>query len=174
MSTSPPGDSLIANLPRCAALSGTEVLPIDQVISGSLQTVQVSMLQLAQQLSQIQPIPSAQLTFIQTGTGAVTRTVQDKFQDGVSVLDFMTDAQKTDVKAGTIVYDVVGAFTNAIATGRPVYVPNGPGWKYKFGSALSIPSNSNLISNGANIVLANSTSSHVIRISDFVNRLDCN
>jgi len=99
-------------------------------------------------------------------TGTVSRSLQDRLLDRVSVFDFMTDAQKADVKAGTMTLDVVSAFNAAIATGRPVYVPNGSGWIYKIGAAISIPSNSILYGNRSKIFLANGSNSHIIRIAN--------
>lgn len=55
--------------------------------------------------------------FLQSGTGAVTRTWQDKNSDIVSVLDFGADS--------TGVSDSTTAFRNAVAVGRTVHVPSG-------------------------------------------------
>lgn len=52
--------------------------------------------------------------FLQAGTGAVSRTVQDKNRDIVSVFDFMTEAQKADVRANTALVDVTAAIQAAI------------------------------------------------------------
>jgi hypothetical protein len=52
--------------------------------------------------------------FKQTGTGAVSRTVQSKNEDVVSVFDFMTTAQIADVKAGTALLDVTAAIQAAV------------------------------------------------------------
>jgi parallel beta-helix repeat protein len=110
---------------------------------------------------------SAGIGHIASGTGAVATTVAAKFQDEfVSVFDFMSSAQRDDVKAGTATLDVVAAFAAAIATGKPVSVPMGPGWKYKFGSTLSVPSNTTLFSNRAKIVLASGVNNHVMRIAN--------
>jgi hypothetical protein len=57
---------------------------------------------------------AALVGFTQPGTGAVARTVASKFGDTVSVLDFMTSAQISDVKAGTASIDVSGAIQAAI------------------------------------------------------------
>lgn len=46
-------------------------------------------------------ISSASLEFLQDGTGAVTRSIQNKEKDFISVFDFMTAAQQADVRAGT-------------------------------------------------------------------------
>lgn len=66
---------------------------------------------------------SASLSFVQSGTGAVARTVQDKEREAVSALDFMTDAVKSAVIAGTNTTDVSTALQNAINTGRAVHCP---------------------------------------------------
>lgn len=45
--------------------------------------------------------------FIQAGVGAVIRTLQSKARESKSVFDFMTEAQITDVQAGTLTYDLI-------------------------------------------------------------------
>jgi hypothetical protein len=57
---------------------------------------------------------SSLVGFIQSGTGAVARTVQDKGRDTVSAFDFMTAAEKADVVAGTLTVDVTTAVQAAI------------------------------------------------------------
>ena len=54
--------------------------------------------------------------FKQSGTGAVSRTLEGKNQDTVSVFDFMTPAQIADVKAGTVLVDVTAAIQTAISS----------------------------------------------------------
>ncbi|CAE6835297.1 hypothetical protein [Paraburkholderia domus] len=48
---------------------------------------------------------AALVGFVQSVTGAVVRTVQDKLTDGVSMFDFMTTAQIADWRAGTALVD---------------------------------------------------------------------
>ena len=60
---------------------------------------------------------SALVGFLQSGSGAVARTVQSKLRDTVSVLDFGADP--------TGVANSATAFTNAIATGKLVLIPKG-------------------------------------------------
>jgi hypothetical protein len=73
------------------------------------------------------------VTFIQAGTGAVTRTAQSKMRDVVSVFDFMTEAQKTNVLSGAFSFDASPAFTAAVsslpATGGTVIVPDGGAYR---------------------------------------------
>jgi hypothetical protein len=61
--------------------------------------------------------------WIQAGVGAVLRTISDKLRDSVSALDFMSDAQRVGVIAGTNTLDVSAALQAAINTGRPVRCP---------------------------------------------------
>lgn len=56
---------------------------------------------------------SSLIGFIQSGSGAVSRTVQSKLRDVVSINDFLSDAQKADVAAGTAVVDCLSAFNAA-------------------------------------------------------------
>jgi hypothetical protein len=58
-------------------------------------------------------------------TGAAGKTVHDKFQDAISVFDFMTPAQVAAVRAGTSTDDLSAAFQNAINTSNMVRVPKG-------------------------------------------------
>lgn len=74
-------------------------------------------------------------TFIQAGTGAIVRTMQDKARDIVSVLDFGADPTFTN--------DSTAAFNAAItaaqaAGGKAVYVPGGT---YKISSTIAITTN---------------------------------
>jgi len=62
--------------------------------------------------------------FIQSGTGAVQRTVESKLQDVVSVLDFIPLSEHAAIKAGTSTYDCTSDYTaliNATAEGSTVY-----------------------------------------------------
>lgn len=75
---------------------------------------------------------STRVTFLQAGTGAVARTVESKERDIVSGLDFMTTAQKNDVRARTNTLDVRAACQAGIAMliatfggGGTLYCPAG-------------------------------------------------
>jgi len=62
--------------------------------------------------------PSATgISFVQTGTGAVTRTVAAKLQEYVSVLDYGADP--------TGVTNSIRAFNFAMRSGKSVYIPRG-------------------------------------------------
>jgi hypothetical protein len=63
------------------------------------------------------PISSADISFLQAGTGAVVRTGQAKYRDFVSVLDFGA--------VGNGVTDDTTAIQNALGTGKNVYLPPG-------------------------------------------------
>jgi hypothetical protein len=63
--------------------------------------------------------------FLQTGAGAVTRTVQTKLAESVSVLDFIPVSEHAAIKAGTSVLDVTDYFNAAIAAAKTVHVPGG-------------------------------------------------
>ena len=96
-------------------------------------------------------ITSADITFLQAGTGAVTRTAQSKMRDVVSVLDFGAVADGAFVAgaspSGT---DNLAAFNAALAaavsTGIScVYVPGG---KYYLSGKLTLPSGITLQGDG--------------------------
>jgi hypothetical protein len=76
---------------------------------------------------------SADLTFLQAGTGAVTRTVQSKLRDTVSVMDFGA--------VGDGVTDDTAAINAALAASDDVFVPAGT---YKITSTISIPQRKSL------------------------------
>ena len=89
-------------------------------------------------------VPGSQVSFLQAGTGAVTRNMQDKVRESVSVLDFGAD--------NSGVTDCIAAFQATVdslpATGGNATVPNGT---YRLNSAPSIGTKSInwLISPGA-------------------------
>lgn len=91
-------------------------------------------------------IGSSLVGFLQSGTSAVPRTVQDKAREVVSVFDFMTSAQKADVMANTAASNLAAALDvtaaiqaaiNYVATralvGGAVYFPPG---SYKISSTI--------------------------------------
>jgi hypothetical protein len=79
-----------------------------------------------------------QVSFIQSGTGAVTRTTQNKLRDFVSVFDFMTVAQIADVVGRTASVNVAVPVQAALDSGAAkIIFPKG---KYYFGTtALVLP-----------------------------------
>ena len=80
-------------------------------------------------------------TFLQAGSGAVSRTAQDKLRDqAVSITDFMSDADRASLAALTQT-DVTTALTTASATGKPV---TGPYGNYQISSAVTFNSNLHL------------------------------
>jgi len=62
-------------------------------------------------------ILTASINFLQSGTGAVARTVDSKLKDTVSVKDFGA--------VGDGVANDTAAFNSAIATGKKVFIPDG-------------------------------------------------
>lgn len=102
-------------------------------------------------------IISAIAQFLQKGSGAVARTVQEKLYEDISVTDFLSAAQKADVLAGTLTLDCRLAFDTALASANvlfsdPFYnylgrvkVPKG---KYRLDSTLNIIGAVSLIGEG--------------------------
>jgi hypothetical protein len=72
------------------------------------------------------PTGAAMVGFLQAGTGAVSRTVQKKSEESLSILDFIAQAQHAAIIAGTSTYDataeVQAAFDAAGAAGKPLEV----------------------------------------------------
>lgn len=82
--------------------------------------------------------PGADVTFIQAGTGAVTRTMQDKARETVSANDFgaVGDGVADDTAA------IQAALDACAGTGKCVELKNGT---YKVTTMLLVPSNTGLV-----------------------------
>jgi hypothetical protein len=64
-------------------------------------------------------------SFIQAGTGAVSRTVQGRMRDTVSVFDFIPVAEHAAIATQTSTYDATAAIQAAINTGKTIEFPEG-------------------------------------------------
>lgn len=85
-------------------------------------------------------------SFLQTGSGAVVRTVQSKLEDVKCVFDFFTVAQIADVLSGSATLNVTTAITTALAAHRNLFFPAGT----YLVSAIFIPANTNIVTSGLN------------------------
>ena len=72
-----------------------------------------------------QEISSDTVSYNIRKTNTKNASAYEKFSERVSALDFMTAAQKADVKAGTASVDVTTPLLNAIASGEPIWLPEG-------------------------------------------------
>lgn len=97
----------------------------------------------------------SEVTFTSSGTGAVSRSLKDKVKEYVSVFDFMTEAQISDVMAGTIALDVSAAIQAAIN-----YV------KSKGGGALFFPFGRYRCDSRIKLQNTTSTNTHVTLIGE--------
>jgi hypothetical protein len=88
---------------------------------------------------------ASSLNWTQTGTGAQSRSVQDRLRDSVSVFDFMTAAQIADVRAGTALQDVTSAIQAAMNVSHNVYCPAGT---YKLSATLTVPNRAGFVLTG--------------------------
>jgi hypothetical protein len=83
---------------------------------------------------------SSNLIFVQTGTGAVARTMQEKMRESVSIFDYLSDAQRADVIAGTKLLDVSAAINTALAeignNGELFFPP----YEYRVSNTITMPS----------------------------------
>ncbi len=77
---------------------------------------------------------AAKVGYMPTGTGAVATTAQSKLRESVSVFDFMTTAEISDVRNGTLALDLTAPLQAAIASGATVI--NWPAGKYKITGQL--------------------------------------
>ncbi|WCE04420.1 hypothetical protein [Pseudoxanthomonas sp. JBR18] len=80
------------------------------------------------------------VAYKRSATGAQQRSARDKLDDSISAFDFMTSAQRADVKAGTELLDVTSAVQAAIdyaylIGGAEVFCPPGV---YKTTSAINV------------------------------------
>jgi hypothetical protein len=84
---------------------------------------------------------AALIGFIQNAVGAVVRSLQDKNSDIVSAFDFMTEAQKADVRARTFAVDVTAPLQACLdhchTKGRTMFAPGGG---YRITAQLNKPS----------------------------------
>lgn len=88
---------------------------------------------------------SALVGFQQTGVGATLRTVQSKFQEYISVFDYMTVPEIASVRAGTMLFDNTVAVQNALnaaGIGRSVFLPKG---MYKITATLVLSQSQKLV-----------------------------
>lgn len=92
-------------------------------------------------------------TFLQLGTGAVSRRITDRLRDSVSVFDYMTQAEIDDVRAGTQLVNVAAAVQTAWDENDCVEMPAGV---YYMGStALTITDpNKRIIGDGRSTQLS--------------------
>lgn len=72
---------------------------------------------------------SANINFIQNGTGAKARTVESRLRDTINVFDFMTEEEIADVQSGSLLIDVSDAVQDAadfaLINNRILYAPAG-------------------------------------------------
>jgi len=95
-------------------------------------------------------ISSADIPFIQSGTGAVATTVQEVLRREISIFDFLTESEKTDITTRTASIDISAKITTANAS-----LPNGgtiffPAGKYRCESGVSVGKNITWIGDGEN------------------------
>ncbi|HEX7239240.1 MAG TPA: glycosyl hydrolase family 28-related protein [Longimicrobiaceae bacterium] len=85
-------------------------------------------------------------TFIQAGTGAVTRTVESRLRETVSVKDFGATGNGTtdDTTAFVNALNYLASRTGVVGAGT-LYVPQGV---YKLSQALALPSTVNIVGDG--------------------------
>jgi len=101
-------------------------------------------------------IDATKLSFTQTGTGAVARTVDSRLKDRFSVKDFgaVGDGSNDDTSEIQLALDAAGA----TSTKQTVYLPAGT---YKITNRLSIPQNVSFVGAGmGNTIIDTSTATY--------------
>ena len=135
----------IINLSPIGEVLPGDNLPIFDESNGDTRRVSVDQLETYMQNNLDMPDNSDEVSFLQAGTGAVTRTVQSKLRDVVSVKDFGA--------VGDGVADDTAAVQAALNSGAAsVYVPAGI---YLMGtdSALTVPAGTTVRGDGPNTIL---------------------
>lgn len=86
-------------------------------------------------------IPSSNLSFTQSGTGAVARTIDSKLKDIVSVMDF--GAKGDGVTDDAAAFNAASTYVASIGTGGTVYIPKTSSF-YKLNSTFIVPQNASV------------------------------
>ena len=109
---------------------------------------------------------SSSIIYTPAGTNAVATTVQAKLRQSVSVFDFLTSAQITNVQSGAASVDVTAGFQAAInyaqTSGYALYIPAGT---YKTSTALSITARIHLFGDGSRTSTIQSTATEAIVVT---------
>lgn len=106
-------------------------------------------------------IPESSTSVVASGS-TTARTYAERFADVANVLDF--GAQGVSADDG---FDSLPAFNAALATGRPVYVPQPPsGWYYRVSGTIVVPNNGSLFgaANRSRIVNTSTTAQPVVAL----------
>ena len=123
----------INQLPRLDSLASGDQLPVYATAQGDSRRMSVELLQDYMQDNLDLPDNSDEVNFLQAGTGAVTRTVQAKLRDVVSVKDF--GAVGNGVADDTAA--IQAALTHCIANKTSLFFPNGT-YFYKPSSTFNL------------------------------------
>lgn len=103
--------------------------------------------------------------FVQSGTGASTRTLQERMRDAINVCDFFSTAQIADVRAGTALVSTTTAIAAAITA-----VPTGGALRFPYGTYLGVisvrRSDITLIFENATIKHPAGAASNVLELGD--------
>lgn len=106
-------------------------------------------------------------SFTQSGTGAVARTAQGKLRDFVSVVDFMSAADRVSLAAGSTV-DVTTALTNSLASlpadGGIVHMPAG---NYKITSGISLSRHQGIVGDGLSAATGTDGATTIVKTGSF-------
>lgn len=102
------------------------------------------------------------LQFLQAGAGAVTRSVQSKLREIVSVTDFGA--------VGDGSTDDLAAFLAAVATGKDVYVPDG-NWRLSAAVTITTSGQQILGSGGKCFIQTTSDTAHIFVVGDGTNAI---
>ena len=148
----------INQLPRLDSLASGDQLPVYATAQGDSRRMSVELLQDYMQDNLNLPDNSDEVNFLQAGTGAVTRTVQAKLRDVVSVKDFGA--------VGNGVADDTAAIQGALNSGaKRVYAPAGT---YLTTATLSIPSGVEFCGDGKGSTFINCTTAYTTAVKRIV------
>jgi len=145
----------INQLPRLDSLASGDQLPVYATAQGDSRRMSVELLQDYMQDNLNLPDNSDEVNFLQAGTGAVTRTVQAKLRDVVSVKDF--GAVGNGVADDTAAIQAAINNAQTYTSGATVFFPDGT---YRTTSGLTISQNY-VVLKGNNRIGSNSSANKI-------------
>ena len=112
--------------------------------------------------------------FKAAGAGAVARSIEDRSRDEPSALDYFTQAQRNDVRAGSLGIDVSAAIQAAVNAAQPRGKVKLPAGDYRVSSAILL-AGSGIVLQGEGIsatrLVTYSATADVITVVDGSNRI---
>lgn len=154
------GDSLTYSAPYLiVSLNGLELRPgIDYTATSGLSVVLTAAATAGDELQiqafsefSVASVQADNVSFLPAGTGASTRSAQSKLRDVVNLNDFLSNAQKADIAAGTMSVDCSSAWDAAVASFPEQSTAALEGTAYSNAGTLILPAGSIYFASTRNI-----------------------